>query len=102
MEEPVLTPEIIDAMPLAVQIVVRWLVDRDQQLRSRVAQLEAEIAELRVRLNQNSSNSSKPPSSDPPSHKPAPKKPSSGKRQGGQPGHPIGIKLRLSLSAAHR
>ena len=53
-----------------------------------VAGLEARVAELEAKLNQNSSNSSKPPSSDGPHVKPAPPKPPSGKRRGGQPGHP--------------
>jgi uncharacterized coiled-coil protein SlyX len=39
----------------------------------RIAQLEAQIAELTARLGQNSRNSSKPPSSDSPFSKPAPK-----------------------------
>lgn len=50
--------------------------------------LEAKIAELEARLNQNSTNSSKPPSSDAPHVKPAPPKPPSGMPRGGQPGHP--------------
>jgi transposase len=39
----------------------------------RIAQLQAEVAELRRQLGQNSRNSSKPPSSDSPFAKPAPK-----------------------------
>jgi transposase len=42
---------------------------------------------LKARLQQNSSNSSKPPSSDPPGAIPRTKKPT-GKQRGGQPGHP--------------
>jgi transposase len=53
-----------------------------------IATLEARIAELEARINQNSSNSSKPPSSDPPHAKPAPPRPTTGRRKGGQPGHP--------------
>src|SRR4030095_9829147 len=68
-------------------------------LREQVAtvdDLKAEINELRERLGQNSSNSSKPPSSDPPSYKPKPRrepkrrKPhreQKGRKQGAQPGH---------------
>jgi transposase len=52
-----------------------------------IRQLQREIAELKARLNQNSSNSSKPPSSDPPSVKRAPPKPPTGKNRGGQRGH---------------
>ncbi len=63
-----------DTLPPAVQAYVRCL--------------EARLADLEARLNQDSSNSSKPPSSDPPHAKPAPPKTPSGKRKGGQPGHP--------------
>lgn len=56
----------------------------------RIDQLEAEVAELKRRLGQNSRNSSRPPSSDSPFTKPAPKslRRKSGKNPGGQPGHP--------------
>lgn len=54
---------------------------------STVDDLKAEIAELRERLGQNSSNSSKPPSSDPPSYKPKPRREPKGRKRGGQPGH---------------
>lgn len=53
-----------------------------------VVALENRVAELETRLNQNSSNSSRPPSSDPPHAKPAPPKTPSGKKRGGQFGHP--------------
>lgn len=52
-----------------------------------IRDLQREVAELKARLNQNSSNSSKPPSSDPPSVKRAPPKRPTGKKRGGQPGH---------------
>jgi transposase len=66
--------EVFDTLPTAVQAYIRYL--------------EARLAELEARLNQDSSNSSRPPSSDPPSAKPAPPKIPSGKCKGGQPGHP--------------
>jgi transposase len=87
MDAPTLTAEMLAASPPEMVTFVNWLLKENAQLQSRVAQLEAEVAELRSRLNKNSSNSSKPPSSDLPSQKPAPKKPPSGKRPGGQPGH---------------
>jgi transposase len=56
----------------------------------RIAQLDAEVAELRRQLGRNSRNSSKPPSSDSPFGKPAPKslRGKSGRKPGGQQGHP--------------
>ncbi len=45
--------------PPAVQALVRDLIDMVQAL-------SIEVQELRVRVNQTSRNSSKPPSSDPP------------------------------------
>lgn len=58
-----------------------------QEKEERIQQLEALIEELRAQLNQNSSNSSKPPSSD--MVRPAPKnlRQRSGRKPGGQPGH---------------
>jgi transposase len=50
--------------------------------------LENRIAELEARINQNSTNSSKPPSSDPIGVKRKPPVPPSKKRRGGQKGHP--------------
>jgi transposase len=55
---------------------------------ARIAALEAENAELRRRLGENSSNSNKPPSTDAPADRQARRKDEpSGKRRGGQPGH---------------
>jgi len=52
----------------------------------RIEQLEAEVAELRRQVGQNSRNSSKPPSSDSPFIKPAPRslRRKSGRKPGGQ------------------
>jgi transposase len=53
-----------------------------------VERLRAENTELRARLGQNSSNSSKPPSTDSPADRDArPGKSPSGRKRGGQPGH---------------
>lgn len=74
MTPPSLPPDGFDALPPAVQAYIRYL--------------EARLADLEARLNQNSTNSSRPPSSDPPHAKPAPPRTPSGKRKGGQPSHP--------------
>jgi transposase len=74
---PPIPDELWNQLPTAAQAAVLALVTA----------LEARIAQLEARLNQNSSNSSTPPSSDPPSAKPAPPKPPSGKSKGGQHGH---------------
>ena len=77
-------PSIPDALwstfPPAAQAIIVSLL-------ARVAQLEAEVADLKAKLNRNSSNSSLPPSANPLHAKPAPPKPKSGKRRGGQAGH---------------
>jgi transposase len=54
-----------------------------------IAALEKRIADLEARLNQNSTNSSKPPSTDPPAVrvKRRPPAPPTGRKRGGQPGH---------------
>jgi transposase len=58
------------------------------EARKQIADLQAELHDLRCRLNRNSSHSSAPPSVDPPgAPKPVVKTPS-GRKPGGQPGHP--------------
>ena len=53
-----------------------------------IGRLEQRIADLEARLNQNSTNSSRPPSTDPPGLKPKPPTPTGRPKRGGQPGHP--------------
>ena len=62
------------------------LLEKVEILTNRLESAEKEIAELKARLNSNSSNSSKPPSSDGYQKKPAFPKKKKGK-QGGQTGH---------------
>jgi transposase len=68
------------------------------ELQARIAALEAEIRELKARLGQNSSNSSRPPSSDPPQTPKRVAKPPTGRKPGGQPGHPGHARTRLPAS----
>ena len=62
-----------------------------------IANLEARIAELEKRLNQNSSNSSKPPSSDGLKRTKSLRAKNTGRKPGGQPGH-LGQTLHQSQS----
>src|SRR5438874_4363795 len=68
-----LPPEIWAVTPCAAQALI--LAQRER------------IRELEARLDQHSSNSSRPPSSDPPQAPVRPKAPPSGRKCGGQPGH---------------
>ena len=83
-----LPPELLAGLPPAV-------VEFIQAILAEKAALKARVAELEAKLNQNSSNSSKPPSSDPPAVKRAPDRPATGKKRGGQPGHPRHERVRL-------
>lgn len=67
---------------------VAMLLARVEALETENKQLRAENAELKRRLGENSSNSSKPPSSDSPADRQArPKDAASGNSRGGQRGH---------------
>jgi len=69
-----------------LQQLVKALLNEITSLKIEIAMLKTENSELKARLNQNSSNSSKPPSSDYFNRKPAFPKTSVGKK-GGQSGH---------------
>src|SRR5262249_45392467 len=58
-----------------------------QQYEQRLQALQQQVEDLRQRLNQNSTNSSRPPATDPPHVKRRPPKLSSARQRGGQPGH---------------
>jgi transposase len=77
---PSVSPEVLAALPAEVLALIQW------QARQ-IAQLQREVAELKDRLNKNSSNSSLPPSATHPHAKPFPTKVKSKRRRGGQPGH---------------
>src|SRR5690242_7024899 len=73
-----------DTVPPAAQSAVLALVNR---LHQEIAHLQQQVVLLQERLNQNSTNSSRPPSTDPPTVKRRPPRPASGRSAGGQPGH---------------
>src|SRR5262245_39983251 len=73
-----------DQVPPAAQAAILALI---QGYELRLQALRRRVDELEQRLNQNSTNSSRPPSSDPPHVKRPPPKPKSSRKRGGQPGH---------------
>lgn len=73
--------ELWDTIPPAAQAAVLIAIQQ------RVEALEAEVRELKARLDRNSSNSSKPPSAEPLHVKRQPPRPPSKRRRGGQSGH---------------
>jgi transposase len=81
---PLIPVELWSAIPSAAQAAVLALV---QQYEQRLQNLQQQVAQLTERLNQNSTNSSRPPSSDPPHVKRRPPKLVTGRKQGAQPGH---------------
>ena len=79
--EPLVTDEQIDRQPPEAQAIIR-------ALRARLAELEAELQELRRQVKgKTPQNSSLPPSTQHPHTKPARRKRKSKKSRGGQPGH---------------
>src|SRR3954467_2355259 len=81
---PPIPVELWNQIPSAAQAAILALV---QQYEQRLQALQRKVDQLTERLNQNSTNSSRPPSSDPPHVKRRPPTPSSGRKRGGQPGH---------------
>jgi transposase len=85
-QEPPLPQELWDQLPPHLQATIWVMVEGYER---RIAALEAEVAEVKERLNQNSQNSSRPPSSDGPQVKRTPPREPSGRKRGAQPGHPV-------------
>lgn len=85
---PFVSPEDLAATPPSVLALIQWQARQIQRLMARVAELEAQVADLTARLNKTPLNSSLPPSSTHPHAKPLPPKSKSKRRRGGQPGHP--------------
>src|SRR3954451_8193195 len=76
---PSIPDSLLNTVPPEAQAAILAVIDS----------LEKRIADLEARLNQNSTNSSKPPSTDPPAVKVKRRPPvsPSGRKRGGQPGH---------------
>ena len=70
-----------EAIPASVRLLVTKLLQDNQALQARLAQLEE-------RLNQTSKNSSRPPSTDEVGVKKSTRPKPSNRKRGGQPGHP--------------
>jgi hypothetical protein len=75
--------------PEGFKTLLKPIKDFIYQLLRKITALEAENAELRLRLGKNSSNSNNPPSTDKyvRKSKPRSERVKSGKKTGGQPGH---------------
>src|SRR6516162_11772742 len=85
---PLLSVDLWDNLPPEARALILALRAEAAELRAKVQALDLLLQELRCRLDQNSTNSSRPPSADPPSAvKRRPPRPPSGRRSGGQPGH---------------
>jgi transposase len=90
MSRPTAIPQHIwDSLTDEARAVMGAVIDG---LENRLAEAERQIKELQVRLDQNSTNSSKPPSTDPIGVKRKPPTPPSKQRRGGQKGHPRRIR----------
>ena len=83
-----ITDEVIARQPPEAQSIIRLLLAemaaREERMMARMAELEAQVADLK----RTPQNSSLPPSTQHPHDKPPPAKTKSGRPRGGQPGHP--------------
>jgi transposase len=100
MDRPTAIPQPIwDSLTGEARAVLGAVIDG---LERQLIELRQQVQELRARLDQNSSNSSKPPSSDPIGVKRQPPAPPSKRRRGGQEGHPRRIRALVSPEASPR
>src|SRR5262245_50794817 len=91
------TPPLPDALwrtaSPELQAAILLLVHHHEQ---QVAELKRQVQDLKARLDQDSTNSSRPPSTDPIGLKRRPPAPPSKKRRGGQAGHPRRMRALVS------
>ncbi len=71
--------------PSALRPIIRTLLDHNALQDQRIRELTAEVSQLKAKLDQNSSNSNKPPSSNSPYQENTPKPDK--KKSGGRKGH---------------
>ena len=88
-DTPPLPPQIWESLTPEARAAVLALVGRLEQ---RITELTQQVQDMKARLDQNSTNSSRPPSTDPIGLKRKPPEPPSKKRRGGQKGHPRRIR----------
>jgi transposase len=100
---PTVPPEMRVGLPAPVHVYLAFLESeivvatrRVQTVEEELATLKEQLADLLARIQQNSSNSSRPPSTDPPSAPPRPKAEPSGRKRGGQIGHAGHARIQLS------
>jgi len=84
---PPLPADLWDSLPPEARALIQALRAEAAEMQARVRALQRNVQELQERLNQNSTNSSRPPSTDPSTVKRRPPSPASGRLSGGQPGH---------------
>jgi transposase len=84
---PPLPADLWDSLPPQARALILGLQAEAAELRAKVQALQQQVHDLQERLNQNSTNSSRPSSTDPPAVKRRPPRLPSGRPAGGQPGH---------------
>jgi transposase len=82
-----LPADLWDSLPPEARGLILALRAEVAELQAKVQALQHQVQDLQARLNQNSTNSSRPPSTDPPAVKRRPPRPPLGRQNGGQPGH---------------
>ena len=85
---PPLSEDLFASLPATAQVHIHQLEAVIAQFSTQVAILTTRLADLEVKLQQNSSNSSRPPSSDGPQVKRGVPRQPSQRPRGGQKGHP--------------
>src|SRR5262245_34480130 len=84
---PPLPADLWDSLPLQARALILGLQAEAAELRAKVRMLQQQVHDLQERLNQNSTNSSRPPSTDAAAVKRRPPRTPSSRRTGGQVGH---------------